>query len=103
MWDNRLKITLEDYDLLKRNIWSVEAEVGHKAVEDYRRVVSYAKDQFTAFVWGMFGNFNRKDHWVFYKTLNKYIDDKHIETALKSILSAYKHDNKNYVKLIGDI
>ncbi len=63
---------------------------GEKAVKQYRQNVSYANDQFTAFVWGVFHSLDRADQLAIIKNQGNRLEDRHLETVLKKALGDYK-------------
>ncbi len=87
MWDNRMKIRQEDYNTLMNMINKAIDETTIGEVKKFRKTVKFKKCQFTSFVWAMF-RFSTTA--VFRQELYEYLQDRHVESALKSILEAYK-------------
>ena len=85
--DNRMKMKYEHYDTLYKSINEVVANVGLTEVKEFRKTVKFVDNQFTAFVWVIWRQATDQD---FRTELYKYLNDAHVETALKKILSAYK-------------
>jgi len=82
-----MKMKKEHYNTLEKSINEVITNVGKDEVIKYRNNVKFVKDQFISFIWGMWGYSTDQD---FRTELYKYLNDAHVETALKQILSNYK-------------
>jgi len=59
-------------------------------VKEYRQEVKFAKCQFTAFCWGLYFKLRTADKLAIRDNQGDQLNDNHLETALKSTLSAYK-------------
>ncbi len=82
-----MKITSEHYTTLKATITDFISNVGEENVREYRYSIGYVNNQFISFVWAMLSK--STDH-SFRKELYTYLNDSHVETALKKILCEYK-------------
>ena len=80
-----MKMTKETFGKLSDAIDVVMSRYSLKVVLDHRHDVKYVKDQFISFCWSMF-HATKLDYQIFYK---QGLNDNHIETALKRILSDF--------------
>ena len=90
MNDSRFKMKEEHRKTLEKSINEVLFQNGLEGldkVREFRRTVPYANDQFTSFCWAIWRMATDQD---FRSELYTYLNDKHVETALKRILEAYK-------------
>ena len=80
-----MKIKNEDYNLLKEKIDNLLSNYSDAQIKAHRNSIKFVNDQFASFCWSIF-------HQVYkdVKHLYDYLNDSHIETALKSILIKYK-------------
>ena len=85
--DNRLKMKYDHYDTLYKSVNKVVVNVGLTEIKEFRKTVKFVDNQFTAFVWVIWRQATDQD---FRTELYKYLNDAHIETAMKKILEAYK-------------
>ena len=83
--DNRMR--KEHYNTLQKSVNEVVVNVGLTEIKEFRKTVKFIDNQFTAFVWVLWRNATDQE---FRTELYKYLNDAHVETALKKILSAYK-------------
>ena len=81
-----MKISNELFDELCGAIDSVLSRVSLKVITEHRQNVKYVKSQFVAFCWSIFyaSKFDYK------KLYDSGLNDSHIETALKRILSDFE-------------
>ena len=82
-----MKMKKEHYSTLVRSINEVVQNVGVADVIAHRENVPYAKNQFISFVWSMWRHATDQD---FRSELYAYLNDAHVETALKQILKEYE-------------
>ncbi len=82
-----MKMTSKTYGELANAIDKIMSKYSLKIIAERRRTVKFVKNQFIAFCWLMFHESKfGETHRKMYDTL----DDSHIETALKRILSDFK-------------
>lgn len=82
-----VKMTSKTFDELTDAIDGVMDRHSLKSITEHRQTVKFVKNQFIAFCWSMFhaSKFG-ETHREIYDSLN----DSHIETALKRILSDFE-------------
>lgn len=80
-----MKMSKELYGELCDNIDDVLSLHSLKTVSEHRNNIKFVKNQFVAFCWSIF-HATKMDYSKFY---NAGLNDSHIETALKSILSDF--------------
>ncbi len=61
-----------------------------EAVRRYRHQVTYTKDQFISFIWGIYHALPPADRQAIQNNLGDPLLDQHLETALKHVLKDYK-------------
>ena len=81
-----MKMSKELYTEIKQAIDGVVEQHGIDRVKEHRRSVKFAINQFISFCWSMF----HASNFEYRKCYDEKLDDVHIETALKRILSDYK-------------
>ena len=82
-----MKMKTEHYQTLEATLKDLISNVGKKNVQDFRQSVPFVRDQFVSFIWAMLAK--STDH-SFRRELYQYLNDSHVETALRKILSEYK-------------
>ncbi|KKN02467.1 hypothetical protein LCGC14_1117440 [marine sediment metagenome] len=80
-----MKMKPKEFGLLADSIDGVLSKTSLKIIIEHRQNISYVKDQFVAFCWSIF-HVSKLDYNLFYKA---GLNDSHIETALKRILSDF--------------
>ena len=82
-----MKMSKETFGELTAAIDGVMSKHSLKSITEHRKNIKYVNSQFIAFCWSMFhaSKFG-ETHKEIYNTLN----DSHIETALKHILSDFE-------------
>lgn len=80
-----MKMSKELFSELCDSIDGVLSKHSLKVIADHRQNVKFVKDQFISFCWSMF-HATKSDYSKFY---DAGLNDSHIETALKRILSDF--------------
>jgi len=81
-----MKMSKDTFDLLCGAIDSVMEKHSLKKITEHRQNIKFVKNQFIAFCWSMF-NQSKFDSKILY---DSGLNDVHIETALKKILSDFE-------------
>ena len=80
-----MKMSKELFGEVCDAIDSVLSRYSLKVIMDHRRDIKYVKNQFVSFCWAMF----HASKYDYKKLYDAGLDDTHIETALKRILSDF--------------
>jgi len=80
-----MKMSKELYNELSKSIELVISQNGRDVIVKQRKAVKFTKSQFVAFCWSMFHATNME----YRKFYDADLNDSHIETALKRILSDF--------------
>lgn len=83
---NSMKMTKELFGELCDAIDVVMSKYSLKVILDHRNDIKYVKSQFISFCWSMF----HASNFDYTKLYDSGLNDNHIETALKRILSDFK-------------
>ncbi len=81
-----MKMTETTYDELQESIANTLLNYKPEVITEHRQNVKFVKDQFIAFCWSIF-NASKFDVMKLY---DAGLNDSHIETALKRILSDFE-------------
>ena len=82
-----MKMKPEHFKTLEATIKDFISNVGKENVKEFRQEVSFVRDQFISFIWAILAK--STDH-SFRRELYTYLNDSHVETALRQILAEYK-------------
>jgi hypothetical protein len=81
-----MKMAQKEFGLLSDIIDKVLSAHSLKIIKEHRQNISFVNSQFVSFCWSIF-HAGDPDYMMFYKV---GLNDRHIETALKRILSDFK-------------
>lgn len=84
------RISPELFKQIESAVLSVVNSVPEEKVWNLRKTVKYSKDQFTSFVWAVFGAASKGDSSLWDSIRKENVSDQVLETSLKNILKKYK-------------